>query len=64
MASAAEVRTRLAKGDWALLKRESYADVLGADSSAYPVAVQSGGWTLVHAAPRPAAILEPRDAYR
>jgi hypothetical protein len=64
MASPAEVRTRLAKGDWALLKRESYAEVVGADSSSFPIAVASGGWTLVHTAPRPEVVLEPREPYR
>ena len=64
MASAAEVRTRLAKGDWALLKRESYAEVVASDSMAYPIVAASGGWTLVHAAPRPEVVLEPREPYR
>ena len=64
MASADQVRGRLIQGAWALLKRESYAEVVGADSLAYPIVVASGGWTLVHAVPRPELVLEPREPYR
>lgn len=64
MASADQVRSHLIQGEWALLKRESYAEVVAADSVAYPVIVASGGWTLVHAAPRPEVVLEPREPYR
>jgi 4-amino-4-deoxy-L-arabinose transferase-like glycosyltransferase len=64
MASADQVRSHLIDGEWALLKRESYAEVVGADSVAYPIVVASGGWTLVHAAPRPAVTIEPREPYR
>jgi hypothetical protein len=60
----AEVRRRLDRGSWALLKAESYPDVVGADSTRYPAVVASGGWMLVHAGPRPVLRLEPRDSYR
>jgi len=64
MLSADQVRSHLINGEWALLKHESYAEVVGSDSIAYPVAVASGGWTLVHAAPRPELVLEPQEPYR
>lgn len=62
--SAAEAKSQLAQGSWALLKRESYGAIVGADSTAYPVAVASGGWALVHAGPRPEVTLEPKEPYR
>jgi 4-amino-4-deoxy-L-arabinose transferase-like glycosyltransferase len=58
------VRRGLDEGAWALLKRESYAEIAGADSLRYPVVVASGRWVLVCKGPRPAVRLEPRDAYR
>jgi len=60
----AEVRSRLAQGSWALLSLDSYANVVGEDSTRYPVVVSSGGWTLVHRAPRPEVLLEAREPYR
>ena len=30
---------------------------------AYPIVAASGGWTLVHAAPRPEVVLEPPDPH-
>jgi len=60
----AEAEAQLARGSWALLKRESYDAVVGADSTTYPVIVASGGWTLVHAGPRPELSIEPREPYR
>ena len=59
----ARVRAALAAGRWALLAPAGYARVVGADSSAFPVVVGSGGWALVHRAPRPAVTLAPTNAF-
>jgi len=62
--TATAVRRRLDAGSWALLKAESYPEVVGADSLRYPAAVTSGGWMLVHAGARPELRLEPKEPYR
>jgi len=57
------VRAGLARGAWGLFTTNQRARYIGADSLAYPVVVASGGWSLVHAAPRPPVALEPSDPF-
>jgi 4-amino-4-deoxy-L-arabinose transferase-like glycosyltransferase len=63
LGNAARVRAGLAHGAWGLFTAQQRARYIGADSLAYPVVVASGGWSLVHAAPRPPVVLEPSDPF-
>jgi 4-amino-4-deoxy-L-arabinose transferase-like glycosyltransferase len=63
MRDSARVRARLARGEWGLFTAAQRARYVGADSLAYPVVAASGGWSLVHAAPRPPVVLEPSDPF-
>ena len=57
------VRAALDRGGWGLFTAAQRERYIGADSLAFPVVVTSGGWSLVHAAPRPAVVLEPADPF-
>ena len=60
---AAQVRTALDAGDWALVSRDRYARLAAADSLRYPAVVASGQWVLVRAAPAPRVTLEPANPF-
>ncbi len=53
------VRRALDAGGWALLSREAWQGVVGADSARYARVVASGDWALVRRAPAPELRLEP-----
>lgn len=55
----AKLRQGLEGGGYALLTRSGYESTVGADSARYPIAVQSGDWMLVKAAPREPVLLAP-----
>ena len=59
----AALRDSLVAGRWALVSRDGYARLAGADSLAYPAVVSCGKWRLVHRAPAPAVTLEPANAF-
>ena len=61
---AAQVRAALDAGDWALVPRDGYAGLVAADSLRYPVALSSGRWMLVHAAPLPRGTLAPTNPFK
>ena len=57
------VAAALARGAWGLFSWPQRARLIGADSLRYPAVVSSGGWSLVHQAPRPPVVLEPSDPF-
>jgi hypothetical protein len=58
------VREALDQGAFALLTEQGYEAVSGGRPAGYPAIAVSGRWILVHAAPAPPAVLDPRDPYR